>query len=126
MGLWEYRATPLRVIDGDTLELLIDNGFSSRQQETIRLLNVYAPESKELGGPETKAYIEQWLATYIDTTLRWPLHLYTYPSSSFEPNERRTFTRYLAEVWDHRLTRSLNESIAGYVAAHPQWGTGDT
>lgn len=38
MSLYTYRARVLRAVDGDTLELDVDYGFSLRQTHTIRLL----------------------------------------------------------------------------------------
>jgi micrococcal nuclease len=42
-----------RVIDGDTLEVASDDGYTDR----IRLVLVDAPETYETGGPEATAYL---------------------------------------------------------------------
>ena len=39
-----YKATVIRVIDGDTVVLSIDNGFHSRYETSVRLLGFDAPE----------------------------------------------------------------------------------
>lgn len=41
---YTYRASSVRVIDGDTLVLDIDLGLSVTRRETVRLLGVNAPE----------------------------------------------------------------------------------
>jgi micrococcal nuclease len=43
-SLYHYKAVVLRVIDGDTIELLIDVGFRQSLVIRARLLNINAPE----------------------------------------------------------------------------------
>ena len=38
--MYEYKAKLVRVIDGDTIELEIDLGFSITMKRKIRLLNI--------------------------------------------------------------------------------------
>ena len=42
--MYEYKAKLVRVIDGDTIELEIDLGFSITMKRKIRLLNIDTPE----------------------------------------------------------------------------------
>lgn len=42
--LWHYRATPTRVIDGDTFVALVDIGFGARYQARIRVEDLWTPE----------------------------------------------------------------------------------
>jgi len=42
--LYTYPAKLIRVIDGDTLKIQIDQGFRSFRKETIRLLGIDTPE----------------------------------------------------------------------------------
>ena len=44
--MFDYNVEVVRVVDGDTVELLIDLGFSSFVQETVRLAGVDTPESR--------------------------------------------------------------------------------
>uniref|UniRef100_UPI003F495ECB thermonuclease family protein n=1 Tax=Streptosporangium sp. CA-235898 TaxID=3240073 RepID=UPI003F495ECB len=53
--LYLYAATVARVVDGDTLDLLVDLGFTTMTRQRIRLSDVYAPE---LGTPEGEAAAE--------------------------------------------------------------------
>lgn len=42
--MYEYRASVLRVIDGDTLDAAVDLGFRTWRHERFRLLGINAPE----------------------------------------------------------------------------------
>lgn len=37
-AIWAYRARPVRVIDGDTIEVTVDAGFANYRTERLRLL----------------------------------------------------------------------------------------
>lgn len=68
--MYEYRANLKRVIDGDTIEAVIDLGFNIKFVEKIRLLGINAPEifgvkkgSEEyLRGLLAKEFLEKRLA----------------------------------------------------------------
>lgn len=122
--MWDYRAGLIRVIDGDSVVLMLDQGFNGRQEEEIRLLNVSAPERNELGGAESRKFVEDWFLN-LDYTLRWPLYVKTVPNTNVEPNEKRTFVRYLATIWKFgNMSQSLNGAVTQYLTEHPEWGTG--
>jgi len=95
--IWHYRARCLKVIDGDTLELLIDTGFRTTRTERVRLLGVDTPELRSSDPEEreraqaAKTYVEDWL--FPDSTAHfdeWPLLIYSQKGDSFG--------RWLAEV----------------------------
>jgi len=46
MKMREYPATVIRVIDGDTLEMVVDTGFRSTYLDKFRLIGLNAPEGK--------------------------------------------------------------------------------
>ena len=64
--MYEYSATLIKIVDGDTVDVLIDLGFNTTKKERVRLLGIYTPESatKDLAekklGLEAKEYIIQW------------------------------------------------------------------
>jgi len=120
--VWTYRAALIGVIDGDTLRLEIDLGFHVRTQQDIRLLAVSAPETNQPGGTEATEWVTDWLDHL--GVLRWPLLVTTSLSRSPEPDERRTFTRYLGIVEDIVTGRDLNTELLTYLAQHPEWGSG--
>lgn len=44
--LYQYKAKLLRVVDGDTVDALIDCGFSTFKKERIRLYGINTPECR--------------------------------------------------------------------------------
>lgn len=109
---WRFRAWVWRVIDGDTLELLVDQGFGGRQLVRVRLIDVYCREihgvprdSEEYRlGKLAQAYVEKWCADrgnqVIIETVR-----------SGEAGQRKTFDRYLAYVYAPDAGSLLNSEI---------------
>lgn len=57
MSLFEYAATVVRVIDGDTLVLDVDLGFSIWLRSSCRLAGVNAIELRHPGGVEARAHL---------------------------------------------------------------------
>jgi micrococcal nuclease len=104
MHLWHYRARPIRVIDGDTIEAVIDLGFGTTRRERIRVLDVDTPELRSsdpierIRGQEAKAYTEAWLASDEE----WPLNIHTSKGDSFG--------RWLAEI-TRQDGRSLGQDL---------------
>lgn len=119
--MWDYRARALTVLDGDTIRMLMDQGFNGRQQEDIRLVNVTAPEKSEPGGPETKQFVIDWIEKFPG---EWPLRVLT--SKSKSDVETRSFVRYLAVVYDIGGLSCLNNDITRFLSTHPEWGKGIT
>ena len=44
--MYEYKAKLLRVIDGDTVDCVIDLGFNVRLKERVRLKGIDTPETR--------------------------------------------------------------------------------
>jgi micrococcal nuclease len=59
-----FKATLVRVIDGDTIEVARSDGG---ELITVRLLGIDAPESDECGGPEATAFLTDFVN--VDDTL---------------------------------------------------------
>lgn len=65
---YTYYAEVKRVIDGDTLEVVIDLGFDVLREETIRLMDIDTPEirgvdeAEKAEGRRAKALVEQLIA----------------------------------------------------------------
>jgi micrococcal nuclease len=81
---YDYYATPVRVVDGDTVDMTIDLGFHMKATLRFRLLNADAPEHREPGWAECTEYTKQWLATHTgikattyktDSFGRWLAHV---------------------------------------------------
>ena len=90
--MWRYQATLNRVIDGDTIDVIIDLGFRLSMEARLRLLGIDAPE---LRGPTREAgqaalsWLSKWLSP-VDFE-EWGLEIETRKSD--------VFGRYLARVW---------------------------
>jgi len=48
--IYIYKAQLIRVVDGDTVELMIDQGFSNFTKQTMRLYGIDAPEMRTNAG----------------------------------------------------------------------------
>ena len=65
--MYEYKATLLRVVDGDTVDCLIDLGFDVVIRERVRLFGIDAPETRtrdleeKKRGNEAKDFVIQQL-----------------------------------------------------------------
>jgi micrococcal nuclease len=62
--IYIYKAELIRVVDGDTVELLIDQGFSNFTKQTMRLYGIDAPEMNTAEGKEAKAWLIGILGPY--------------------------------------------------------------
>lgn len=65
MRVFTYTGTVARVVDGDTVEAVIDLGFTITVKVHLRLLGINAPEMK---GPEATEgqKTKDWLASQIE------------------------------------------------------------
>lgn len=105
-----YRARLVRVIDGDTIQVILDVGFGlhlgedTRLPLTLRLLHVNARElhsdQKDLAQADKKL-VAEWMNNHTNSP--WPLLIRTTKDDAFG--------RYLAEVY------SDNESLNDYLLA---------
>jgi micrococcal nuclease len=119
-----YGATFLNVVDGDTVDLMIDLGFNIHHKIRVRLYGVNTPESrttnkseKELG-IKAKEYTHDWLAN----------HKWVFVNTIPDKNDKygRILARiYSSEKIDDVTTACLNTDIvqAGY--AREYFGVGD-
>ena len=101
-----YQAKVLNVIDGDTLDLLVDLGFNIHHQIRVRLNGLNTPEKrspdireKELGLKAT-SFTSDWVAR----------HPVVHVSTSKDKKEK--FGRILALIYsDDIKTACLNEDL---------------
>lgn len=136
--MWDFiryfRARLTEPHDGDTFRVMADTGFDGRAEPRLRLLGVSAPELDETGGWDTTRCIQEWFdqAQAAQPGRKWPLYIITEQTKADEPEQKRTFVRFLATVWryDQRPTgptpgQSLNEYVNAYLAQHPDWPKGE-
>ena len=119
-----YGATVLGVVDGDTIDLMIDLGFNIHHKIRVRLFGVNTPESrtkdlkeKELG-LKAKSFTTDWLTN----------HKWVFVNTIPDKNDK--YGRILAKIYssdkiEDPKTACLNTDIiqAGY--AREYFGIGD-
>ena len=81
--LYLYRCTPLRVVDGDTVDVDVDLGFHVHRHERIRLAGIDAPE---LRGEERARGLEAQVAL---ANLLWDQGGYPRPARVWTDKDRR-------------------------------------
>lgn len=59
--MYEYTATVLRVVDGDTVWLDIDLGMDTYTRKSIRIYGIDAPELSTEAGKEAKVAVQKLL-----------------------------------------------------------------
>jgi endonuclease YncB( thermonuclease family) len=80
-----YRGVVTHVIDGDTVDVLLDLGCNHYDYQTVRLAAINAPERGTSGGTAATNYVRQWL-------LNQPVIVRTV-------KDREKFGRYLGLLW---------------------------
>jgi micrococcal nuclease len=55
--MYEYIAKVVRIVDGDTVDVLVDLGFHISIEIKLRLYGLNAPELKEEAGKTTRDYL---------------------------------------------------------------------
>jgi len=104
VGLWTYRARVVAVVDGDTLDVTLDQGLHTTRTERLRLLAVNAPEVKGQSKPAglaATAFVRAWLAEAGAD--EWPLVVRTERADAFG--------RFLARVWRTSDGACLNDAL---------------
>jgi micrococcal nuclease len=110
---WVYPARAVRAVDGDTVDVYIDQGMHSLRLERLRLLNVNTPERKTttfVEGEASRHYTAVWLGLEDENGVpimrvgkTWHFLIETHKSDAFG--------RYLALVWRVSDGRCLNDDL---------------
>lgn len=93
--MWDRRAQLVRVKDGDTVRVTLDQGFDDTKKIDVRVLGDWAPEMHEAGGPETQEFVEQWFSSL--PLVEWPFIVTTTRMKTVDA-EQRSFVRYVASI----------------------------
>ena len=91
---WLYPCRVLRVIDGDTVEVLLDRGFHDYAQRSVRLLGVNCPEihaPDPAPGEAARQFTDTWIATTGQPDGAYPFLL--------ESNRYEKYGRTLGTLW---------------------------
>ena len=105
-----------RVVDGDTVDLIVDLGFDVWLKERVRLAGVDAPESRtrdleeKARGLRATAFVERWFEGYGG--------IVQLQSTNFRTGK---FGRVLGRVWDPSFSDCLNDALLaeGHATAYP-------
>lgn len=89
--MWQYKATVVRVVDADTVDLAVDLGFRTSFADRFRLFGIDAPERGEIGWSTGKAALEQRLPVGAAVVIE------TYHPR--DRDERDSFGRWLATIF---------------------------
>jgi micrococcal nuclease len=119
-----YTAKVLKVIDGDTLDVMIDLGFNIHHKARVRLYGVNTPESrtKDLAekemGLKAKTFTADWIARHQTVFLKTIA------------GKDDKYGRILAQIYSDKDVKSeqtacLNEDIVSSGYARAYFGAGD-
>jgi micrococcal nuclease len=103
-----YRGVVARVVDGDTLDIDIDQGLHNTRRERVRLKAVNAPELMQPGGHDARAYVEAWVAHHAHA-----------PALTVETYKTDNWGRWVAVVWCPVEEACLNADLVD--AGHATW-----
>jgi hypothetical protein len=100
--------------DGDTWTLSFDRGDGWENKVKIRGFNVFAPELKQVGGPECRQFANRWLVA--PSGLIWPFWVDTVLDGN--GHEIETLGRSVCIVRNAVTAVSLNDEMNAYIDAN--------
>ena len=103
--IYIYKAELVRVVDGDTVDLIIDLGFDTSRNERFRLYGIDAPEMNTEAGKASKAWLIGVLGPY------GPIYVQTLQLAT--KAKRDKYGRFLAVLYDDlaTVTMVMRESV---------------
>ena len=105
--MYEYSAQVLRVVDGDTVDVLIDCGFSTFRKERVRLYGINAPESRtrdkeeKIRGLAAKERLDELINNTEGSIV-----------IKTELDKKGKFGRILGVIWDKSISSSKDIMIS--------------
>lgn len=108
--LYEYRATVIKVVDGDTIDVRADLGFDVHVSMRLRLAGIDAPERNTEAGKMAALWLSDRLPAGMEIIIRT------------QKDRREKFGRYLAEVMTGAGEVTLNEMMVANGLAKPYGG----
>ena len=118
--MWDKRAKVLSNHDGDTLTMSLDQGFGDSKEINVRLLGVFAPELKQVGGKETQQFVADWVSQN-SLGYKWPFIVTTIRGPRSD-KETATLGRFVGvvETIDHGC--NLNTDVMAFVQKNGYMG----
>lgn len=117
MDVYWYRATVVKIVDGDTLDVDVDLGFSIYHTIRIRLNGLNTAELKSSSLAErqeaisAKEYVKKWFDTHGYNIL-----------INTKKDKTEKYGRILAEVYDSSILDNLNNDLIREGLAKPYFG----
>ncbi|MGW0920377.1 hypothetical protein ACWD3J_15325 [Streptomyces sp. NPDC002755] len=103
----------MSVKDGDTLRVMLDQGFGDTKTIDLRLFDTWAPEHDEPGGPNTRAFVGDWLDENAPDGDEWP-YVVTVARIRTGAHEVTTLGRYVGTL-TNAAGDSLNAAVNAFV-----------
>ncbi len=116
--MWQYLAKLRHVVDGNTVELIVDLGFRNYSTIRFQLAAVDAPNLEQEGGSEASDFISRWFGEHhneciVETDRRdvlpnqWLAHIYPRPKDrSRDPRTRESLNGQLIDSGYAELFKS--------------------
>lgn len=105
--MYEYKAQVNRVVDGDTVDFIIDLGFHTFVTKRVRFLNINAPERFTDKGKIAKQFVEDKL----------PVGSVVVIKTQLDSNDK--YGRILGEIFIDTYPESINKMLLNNGLATP-------
>ncbi len=113
--MWDRRARYIGNHDGDSVKMIVDQGFNDTKEFDVHLLGVYAPELSTPEGEDCREFVLFWFNQNSGrTTNKWPFVVITARMKRTD-REQKTLDRYVATVTNFDGSRNLNAEIGEYI-----------
>jgi len=94
--MYEYNAIVVRVVDGDTVDLIVDLGFRMTTIQRFRLLGIDTPERGKPGFTEATNRMKELLAPGYGKIVT---------------TKADSFGRWLVTIWVKGMEESVNQKM---------------
>lgn len=104
-AMYIYKASLHRVIDGDTVVLIVDLGFTIKVEQTFRLYGINCPEKNTPEGKAAAEFTRNWFTAAEGKTIL----ISSYKPS--KPLETEKYGRYLVSIYIDGENTILNHAL---------------
>jgi hypothetical protein len=97
--MWDKRAEHLKTVDGNTVKMVLDQGFGDTKLVTVRLLGIYTQE------PKCKEFVDDWFDKHRSAA-RWA---YIVTTTQLDSGE------FVVSITDIGINSNLNAELAEFI-----------
>lgn len=112
---YRYRAQLVRIVDADTVDLVIDLGLRVSVEARVRLAGLNAPEADTETGAAAVGFVQNWFAQHSDLVIETS-------KDRHDRDETEKYGRWLASI--HSGVANLNDALLAAGLAMPWDGRG--